>query len=119
MVPNTPEYVIFELLMHAAFVADEIWGFMPEPAGSTYKVISNNRNGSTAVGLFTYVRRDCHVLDRSKNKQKRQTRAPATPTASKASTNTPDTSTRTIHHKDGEFLDIAFMVFLSVAIAKV
>ena len=25
-------YVTFELLMHAAFVADEIWGFMPEPA---------------------------------------------------------------------------------------
>ena len=26
------KYVTFELLMHAAFVADEIWGFMPEPA---------------------------------------------------------------------------------------
>ena len=26
------KYVAFELLMHAAFVADEIWGFMPEPA---------------------------------------------------------------------------------------
>ena len=25
-------YVTFELLMHAAFVADEIWGFMLEPA---------------------------------------------------------------------------------------
>ena len=24
--------VPFELLIHAAFVADEIWGFMPEPA---------------------------------------------------------------------------------------
>ena len=26
------KYVTFELLMHAAFVADEIWGFIPEPA---------------------------------------------------------------------------------------
>ena len=26
------KYVTFELLMRAAFVADEIWGFMPEPA---------------------------------------------------------------------------------------
>ena len=26
------KYVTFELLMHAAFVADEIWGVMPEPA---------------------------------------------------------------------------------------
>ena len=30
-------YVTFELLMHAAFVADEIWGFMLEPA-RTYLV---------------------------------------------------------------------------------
>ena len=28
MIPNMD----FELLMHAAFVADEIWGFMLEPA---------------------------------------------------------------------------------------
>ena len=26
------KYVKFELLMHAAFVADEVWGFMLEPA---------------------------------------------------------------------------------------
>ena len=26
------KYVKFELLMHAAFVADEIWGFVLEPA---------------------------------------------------------------------------------------
>ena len=26
------KYVTFELLVHAAFVADEIWGFMLEPA---------------------------------------------------------------------------------------
>ena len=26
------KYLTFELLMHAAFVADEIWGFMLEPA---------------------------------------------------------------------------------------
>ena len=25
-------YATFELLLHAAFVADEIWGFMLEPA---------------------------------------------------------------------------------------
>ena len=30
------KYVTFELLLHAAFVADEIWGFMLEP-GRTYK----------------------------------------------------------------------------------
>ena len=30
--------VTFELLMHAAFVADEIWGFMPEPARMIYYV---------------------------------------------------------------------------------
>ena len=28
------KYVTFELLTHAAFVADEIWGFMREPARS-------------------------------------------------------------------------------------
>ena len=27
-----PKYVTFELLLHAAFVADDIWGFMLEPA---------------------------------------------------------------------------------------
>ena len=27
-----PKYLAFESLMHAAFVADEIWGFMLEPA---------------------------------------------------------------------------------------
>ena len=26
------KYVAFESLMHVAFVADEVWGFMPEPA---------------------------------------------------------------------------------------
>ena len=26
------KYVTLELLLHAAFVADEIWGFMLEPA---------------------------------------------------------------------------------------
>ena len=26
------KYVTFEVLMHAAFVVDEIWGFVPEPA---------------------------------------------------------------------------------------
>ena len=31
MIPNTL-YVEFELLLHAAFVADEIWGNMLEPA---------------------------------------------------------------------------------------
>ena len=32
MIPSTSKYVTFELLLHAAFVADEIWGFMLEPA---------------------------------------------------------------------------------------
>ena len=29
------KYVTFEFLMHAAFVVDGIWGFMPEPARSS------------------------------------------------------------------------------------
>ena len=29
---NDTKYVTFELLTHATFVADEIWGFMLEPA---------------------------------------------------------------------------------------
>ena len=29
---NRREYVIFDLLSHAAFVADEVWGFVLEPA---------------------------------------------------------------------------------------
>ena len=29
------KYVTFKLLMHAAFVADEIWEFKPEPARTT------------------------------------------------------------------------------------
>ena len=33
MIPNT-WYVTFEFLMHASFVADEILGFMLEPARS-------------------------------------------------------------------------------------
>ena len=30
------KYVTFELLMRAAFVSDENWGFMPETAQSPY-----------------------------------------------------------------------------------
>ena len=30
------KYVTFELLLHVAFVADEIWGFMLEPASTAY-----------------------------------------------------------------------------------
>ena len=30
------KYVTFELLLHAAFVADEIWGFTLEPARIAY-----------------------------------------------------------------------------------
>ena len=40
MIPNSPEYVIFELLMHAAFVTYKNCGFIPEPAR-----ISLCRNG--------------------------------------------------------------------------
>ena len=32
------KYATFELLTHAAFVADEIWGFMHEPARSIFGV---------------------------------------------------------------------------------
>ena len=32
------KYVTFELTMHAAFVADEIWGFILEPARTLYFV---------------------------------------------------------------------------------
>ena len=31
------KYVTFELLLHAAFVADAIWGFMLEPARKTLR----------------------------------------------------------------------------------
>ena len=30
------KYVTFELLLHAAFVADDIWGYMLEPARMKY-----------------------------------------------------------------------------------
>ena len=30
------KYVTFESLLHAAFVADEIWGFMLEPAHTMF-----------------------------------------------------------------------------------
>ena len=33
------KYVTFELLMHAAFVAGEIWGFMLEPARSVFSIV--------------------------------------------------------------------------------
>ena len=39
------KYVAFELLMHAAFVADEIWGFMPEPARSNSAKPADVNNG--------------------------------------------------------------------------
>ena len=32
------KYVTFELLLHAAFVADEIWGFMLEPARTLKRI---------------------------------------------------------------------------------
>ena len=34
---NDTKYVTFELLMHAAFMADEIWGLMREPARIKYQ----------------------------------------------------------------------------------
>ena len=33
------KYVAFESVMHAAFVADEIWGFMLEPARTLKKYL--------------------------------------------------------------------------------
>ena len=43
------KYVAFESLMHAAFVADEIWRFMPEPARISIIV-----GGSIPVVLFFF-----------------------------------------------------------------
>ena len=43
------KYVAFESLMHAAFVADEIWRFMPEPARISIIV-----GGSIFVVLFFF-----------------------------------------------------------------
>ena len=37
------KYVTFELLLHAAFVADEIWGFMLEPAGKPVEIVNLTR----------------------------------------------------------------------------
>ena len=55
------KYVTFELLliMHATFVADEIWGFMPNPAriicsyrccGIIYANISKDTRGARGLG---------------------------------------------------------------------
>ena len=41
------KYVTFELRMHAAFVADEVWGFMLEPAVNT--------SGFNIIGCLTSV----------------------------------------------------------------
>ena len=36
------KYVTFELLLHAAFVADEMWGDMLEPARTAFCVPTRN-----------------------------------------------------------------------------
>ena len=41
------KYVTCELLMHAAFVADEIWGFMLEPARITALLYHRGYMGRT------------------------------------------------------------------------
>ena len=41
------KYVTFELLMHAAFAADETWGFMPEPARTRYTGIGKEADSVT------------------------------------------------------------------------
>ena len=49
------KYVTFELLLRAAFVADEIWGFMREPARiqkKTEKIFSVERRGFPASNLL-------------------------------------------------------------------
>ena len=54
MIPNT-KYVTFELLMHAAIVAGEIWGFTLEPAGiinTKYFVLVIFLLGLCWVGLW-------------------------------------------------------------------
>ena len=47
------KYVTFELPMHAAFVVDEIWGFMPEPARSGFALLVTVRLWVSCFG------RDC------------------------------------------------------------
>ena len=41
------KYVTFELLLHAAFVADEIWGYVLEPARIYYLQGGVRRGGLT------------------------------------------------------------------------
>ena len=50
------KYVTFELLLHAAFVADEIWGFMLEPARIYVEV-------STKTTKNTHGHWRCWMLD--------------------------------------------------------
>ena len=47
------KYVPFELLMHAEFLADEMWGFMLEPARS----LSNVENLTVAWNTTFQIRR--------------------------------------------------------------
>ena len=39
------KHITFELLMHAAFVADEIWDFMLEPASNRRFIQSDMKGG--------------------------------------------------------------------------
>ena len=43
------KYVTFELLMHAAFVADEIWSFMLETARTSYIILKHVRQSTSTI----------------------------------------------------------------------
>ena len=64
MIPNTPEYkyVTFELPLHAAFVADELWGLVLEPARITARTHSY-----CCCWLFNYNERVWSITQLAKN----------------------------------------------------
>ena len=43
------KYATFELLMHTAFVADEIWGFMLEPA----RTLRDETHAAITASIYT------------------------------------------------------------------
>ena len=50
-------YVMFEFLFHATFVADNVWGFMLEPAGIYYMRIQTV-NATVLPRGASYIHRD-------------------------------------------------------------
>ena len=45
------KYVTFELLLHAAFVADEIWGFTVEPARTRLNPVEGHKHHGYCLHL--------------------------------------------------------------------